>query len=177
MRSVSRTVPAPEGLGTEVIGVPPGADLEMQLRLEAVMDGVLVTGTVRGQAAGECVRCLGPAERGIDVDLMELFAYPDRVPGGDDDDVRELLDERIDIEPALRDAVVLALPFQPVCREDCPGLCSECGVPLADVPGHRHEISDPRWAALEGILAEGMSERTTSGADGLPGEHLDEKEN
>jgi uncharacterized protein len=50
----------------------------------------------------------------------------------------------------LLGAVVLALPFQPVCQDDCPGLCTECGARLADDPDHRHEAAvDPRWAALQ----------------------------
>jgi uncharacterized protein len=150
MRRVDRTVPAPADLGTGFIGVPEGSDLELELRLEAVMEGVLVSGTVRGRATGECVRCLGDVDDEIVLDLQELYAYPGRPPQGEDDDeLRELQDDLIDLEPALRDAVVLALPFQPVCRADCPGLCSECGARLADDPTHRHESLDPRWAALE----------------------------
>lgn len=153
MRQVQRTIAAPADLGTEVIGVPEGADLELDLRLEAVMEGVLVTGVARGRATGECVRCLGDVDGEIEVDLQELYVYPGRSPEGDDEDeLRELQDDLIDLEPALRDAVVLALPFQPVCREDCPGLCSECGARLADDPGHHHESADPRWAALKGIV-------------------------
>jgi uncharacterized protein len=52
---------------------------------------------------------------------------------------------------------VLALPMSPLCREDCPGLCAECGVPLADAgPGHRHDAAvDPRWAALQQLSEQG----------------------
>ena len=164
MRTVRRTVPAPQGLGTEVVGVPAGSDLELDLRLEAVMEGVLVTGKVRATAVGECVRCLDSTTVDVDVDLMDLFAYPDRETGhtgdtGDtDDDVRELDGDYIVLEDAVRDAVVPALPFQPVCRDDCPGLCSECGARLADDPGHVHESLDPRWAALQGILQDDEKE-------------------
>jgi uncharacterized protein len=156
MRTVRRTVPAPADLGTEVIGVPPGSDLELDLRLEAVMEGVLVSGTARGRLAGECVRCLGEVELPLDVDLQELYAYPDRAGEvEEDDDVREIEDELIDLEPALRDAVVLALPFSPMCRDDCPGLCSECGARLADDPGHHHgEAVDARWAALQELVTD-----------------------
>nr|WP_304441398.1 DUF177 domain-containing protein [Kineosporia sp. R_H_3] len=154
MRRVQRTIAAPVDLGTDVIGVPEGTDLELDLRLEAVMEGVLVSGTARGRATGECVRCLGDVDQEIEVDLQELYVYPGRSPEGsdDEDELRELQDDLIDLEPALRDAVVLALPFQPVCREDCPGLCSECGARLADDPDHHHESVDPRWAALQGIV-------------------------
>ncbi|HEX5535350.1 MAG TPA: DUF177 domain-containing protein, partial [Actinomycetales bacterium] len=159
MRKLQRSVPAPEDLGTEVIGVPAGSDLELDLRLEAVMEGVLVSGTARGLATGECVRCLDDVEREVDVDFQELFNYPDSrssthhghrgkaaEPGEDDEDTYELEGDLLDLEPVIRDAVVLALPFQPVCSEDCPGLCSECGARLADDPEHQHEDVDPRWA-------------------------------
>lgn len=154
MAEQSRTVPAPEGLGTEVIGIPQDQPLELDLRMESVMEGVLVSGTVRATATGACVRCLDPVEEDLDVSFQELFAYADRaahhheVEDGDEEDVRELEGDLADLEPVLRDAVVPALPFQPVCRDDCPGLCSECGARLADDPAHHHEVIDPRWSAL-----------------------------
>ena len=149
MRRVHRTVAAPAGLGTDVIGVPEGSDLELDLRLEAVMEGVLVSGTARGRVRGECVRCLDTVDGDVEADVQELYAYPGRTPAGEeDDDVRELEDEMIDLEPVLYDTLVPALPFQPLCRDDCPGLCSECGARLADDPGHTHVSADPRWAEL-----------------------------
>jgi uncharacterized protein len=169
MRTVRREAVAPPDLGTELIGIPAGADLELDLRLEAVMEGVLVTGQVRGPLAGQCVRCLEDLESEIEVDLQELFVYPERSEQDDDDELREIVDEYVDLEPALRDAVVLALPFQPVCRPDCPGLCSQCGQLLADEPGHRHEEQDPRWEALR-VLAQQGDE---GGPDGVA---EDEKE-
>jgi uncharacterized protein len=156
MRKVSRTVPAPRELGTEVIGIPEGTDLELKLRLEAVMEGVLVSGTVHGIAVGECIRCLDEVRMPVDASITELFNYPDRAAVVDaeavEDDMHELEGDLLNLEPVLRDAVVLALPFQPVCREDCPGLCSECGAKLADDPSHSHETADPRWSALQGLL-------------------------
>ncbi len=155
MRKVHRTIAAPAGLGTDVIGIPEGSDLELDLRLEAVMEGILVSGTIRGRAVGECVRCLDPVEDEIETDVQELFVYPGRTPEGEDEDeLRELVDEMIDLEPVLYDTLVPALPFQPVCRDDCPGLCSECGARLADDPGHSHESADPRWDALQGLLTQ-----------------------
>jgi uncharacterized protein len=155
MRKVHRTIAAPAGLGTEVIRVPEGSDLELDLRLEAVMEGILVSGTIRGRAEGECVRCLDPVEDEIEADVQELFVYPGRTPEGEDEDeLRELVDEMIDLEPVLYDTLVPALPFQPVCRDDCPGLCSECGARLADAPGHTHESADPRWDALQELLTQ-----------------------
>jgi uncharacterized protein len=162
MRKVARSVAAPVDLGTDVIGIPEGSDLELDLRLEAVMEGVLVSGVVRGKATGECVRCLDDISVDVDADIQELYVYPGKTPeGADDEDLRELQDELIDLEPALRDAVVLALPFTPVCRDDCPGLCSECGAHLADDPAHTHESADPRWAALTDLKSLDLQDRTT----------------
>jgi uncharacterized protein len=149
-REVSRSVPAPADLGIEVLHVPEGSPVDLDLRLEAVMEGVLVTGTARAALAGECVRCLGPIDDEIEVELQELYVYDhlDTDPD-EDDEVSKLRDDLVDLEPLLRDAVVLALPFQPLCQPDCPGLCAECGARLADDPGHAHEEPvDPRWAAL-----------------------------
>ncbi|GIG25353.1 YceD family protein [Cellulomonas denverensis] len=157
MRRVQRTVAAPEDLGTEVIGVPTGSDVELDLQLEAVMEGVFVSGSAKARAVGECVRCLDEVVEDVDVAIQELYVYPERAQAAsdagdeEDEDLRELDGELIDVEPALRDAVVVALPFQPLCRDDCPGLCSICGAHLADDPDHGHETLDPRWAALGGL--------------------------
>ena len=153
-RTVSFSAEAPAELGIEVLGVPEGSPVQLDLRLEAVMDGVLVTGTATADLEGECARCLEPIEDSITVDLQELYLYE---PAGDDedDDVSRLEGDLLDLEPVLRDTVVLALPFQPLCREDCPGLCVECGARLADDPGHAHEEPiDPRWAGLSQVTAE-----------------------
>ena len=152
-REKSYDAEAPVGLGIDVLGVPEGSTVELDLRLEAVMEGVLVTGTATAGLEGECSRCLEPIEDTVSVDLQELYVYdaPERSRGDDEDaDVSRLEDDLIDLEPLLRDAVVLALPYQPLCRDDCPGLCAECGARLADDPDHRHEAPvDPRWAALQ----------------------------
>ncbi|WP_336922824.1 YceD family protein [Aquipuribacter sp. SD81] len=151
MREVRRTVPAPDDLGNGVIGVPVGTDMELDLRLEAVMDGVLVSGTVTATAEGECVRCLDPVTERVDVDVQELFLH-DPPEEQDEDNEQPLLDgDLIDLEPTVRDALVPSLPFQPVCEPDCPGLCSRCGARLKDDPDHSHEETDPRWSALSGL--------------------------
>jgi len=153
MRGVTRTVPAPEGMALDVIGVPVGSDVALDLRLEAVMEGVLVSGTAEVHIAGECVRCLEPLEDDLVVDVQELYAYPGSSSAdADEDEVHHLEGDLLDLEPVVRDVVVLALPLQPVCEEDCPGLCVECGARLAEDPDHRHDALDPRWAALGGLL-------------------------
>ncbi len=170
MRRVRRSVPAPADLGLEVIGVPEGADLGLELRLEAVVEGVLVSGTARATLAGECVRCLDPLLRLVEVPLQELYVYPDEEgvaraarPGGGDGEELRLEGDLLDLEPVLRDAVVLELPLAPLCRPDCPGLCPQCGARLADDPTHAHPITDSRWAALTELLAAAPVEPALAG--------------
>ena len=145
--------PAPADLGIEVLRVPEGSPVGFELRLEAVMEGVLVTGQATARLEGECVRCLGEIRDTVVADFQELFGYEGSdTTEGEDDEAGRLEGDLLDLEPVLRDAVVLMLPFQPLCREDCPGLCAECGARLADDPGHQHEEPvDPRWAALQGL--------------------------
>ena len=151
---VLRTVPAPADLSIQMIGIPEGDDVDLNIRLESVMEGVLISGTARADAVGECVRCLDAVRVPMDVDFQELFVYPERAraakAAGDDDEdqLPELDGDLADLEPVLRDAIVTALPFSPLCRDDCPGLCPNCGARLADDPDHRHDVTDPRWSAL-----------------------------
>ncbi|MFD9954721.1 YceD family protein [[Kitasatospora] papulosa] len=164
MKRLTRTAEAPKDLGIDgVIGVPENAPLALVLRLESVMEGVLVTGTARATAEGECVRCLEPLTLEVEADFQEMFSYPDAddrnrsrtadpVDDAEDDEDRFFLeDDSFDLEPVLRDAVVLALPLQPVCKETCAGLCSECGIRLDENPDHHHDVADIRWAALQGL--------------------------
>jgi uncharacterized protein len=149
-RTTSFSAPAPADLGIEVLSVPEGSPVEFDLRLEAVMEGVLVTGTAEAGLVGECVRCLDAIDDDIVADFQELFVYDESDAG--EDEASRLEGDLVDLEPLLRDAVVLALPFQPLCREDCPGLCIECGARLADDPDHQHEEAiDPRWVTLQGL--------------------------
>jgi uncharacterized protein len=157
MVRVQRPAAAPAGLGLVLIGVPEGASLDLDLRLESVMEGVLVSGTVAGPVTGECGRCLGPVSSEVVVDIQELYVYPDSTTDetAEDGEVSRLQGDLIDLEPALRDAVVLALPANPLCREDCPGLCPECGVRWDELPSdHSHDQVDPRWAALQGLVSD-----------------------
>ncbi len=183
MSRVERTVPAPADLTSMGATVPAGSDLELDLRLESVIEGVLVSGTATAQVRAECSRCLDPVHDEITVELTELYAYPEtdargRLRAAPDDgqaaadlDERPLDGDRLDLEPALRDALVVALPLAPVCRDDCPGLCPQCGARLADDPDHRHEQYDPRWAAL-GALSESLTEPTRPTGSGRPSETI-----
>ncbi|MDQ1696574.1 MAG: hypothetical protein QOJ03_1927 [Frankiaceae bacterium] len=152
MRRVQRTVPAPADWTLELVRVPTGSDVELDLRLESVMDGVLVSGTIRTEVAAECGRCLEPVRDAVVADVQELFAY-DRAEA--EDEALVLEGDLIDLEPVARDTVVLSLPLNPVCRDDCSGLCPGCGGRVAELdPGHAHDETDPRWASLSALTTD-----------------------
>jgi uncharacterized protein len=147
MREKSIDVTVDDDMGNAVIGVRKGSKLQIDARLEALHDGILASGEVFAVADGECVRCLIDVSIPVEVEFQELFAY-----SFDEAFDYTVQDDHVDLEPLVRDAVVLSLPFQPVCQEDCLGLCPECGVRLLDNPGHEHEAPiDSRWAALVGL--------------------------
>jgi len=156
MRAVHRTIEAPGDWGLELVRVPAGSPVELDLRLESVMEGVLVTGTVVVTVAAECGRCLDPVSDQLDVDVQELYAYE---PADRDDEQPLLTGDFIDIEPLVRDAVLLDLPLNPVCNDDCEGLCADCGARLFEVgPDHAHDDLDPRWAALTQLTPDSSTE-------------------
>jgi uncharacterized protein len=115
---------------------------------------------VTGPLAGECARCLEPFTSVMKVAFQELFVLDDAeaelAEGGDQADSYQLDGSGLlDLEPALRDAIVLELPLSPLCEDGCQGLCVECGIRLADAePGHGHEQRGAMWAALAGFAAE-----------------------
>ena len=126
--------------------MPEGAPLELDLRLESVTEGVLVTGTVTAPLTGECGRCLDPVDDDLEVEVCELFAYPNSATDEttEQDEVYRIEGDLLDVEPVVRDAVVLALPWTPLCRPDCAGLCPDCGQRLDDLPaGHTHDDDRP----------------------------------
>ncbi|OBE98705.1 hypothetical protein A5775_08065 [Mycobacterium sp. 852002-10029_SCH5224772] len=154
MVTLRKTVPSHARIGLDMIAIEAGAPLELDLQVQSVSEGVLVTGTVTAPTAGECARCLTPVDGRVQVRLTELFAYPDSTTEAttEKDEVGHIVDDTIDLEQSIVDAVGLELPFSPVCTPDCPGLCPECGVALAAEPGHQHDRIDPRWAKLAGMV-------------------------
>jgi uncharacterized protein len=157
--------PAPPNLGTSVASVPEGDTVRLELLLESVLEGVLATGAVRARALGECARCLGEVAVPVEATFQELFVYPERADAARDagdessEERPQVVEDTLDLEPMVRDSTVLALPFRPLCREDCPGLCAECGARLEDDPNHGHVTVDPRWAVLEDLLEDKREER------------------
>jgi uncharacterized metal-binding protein YceD (DUF177 family) len=171
MQEIDRTAAAPADWRVELIGVPAGADVHLRLRLESVMEGVLVSGDLEVPVSGSCARCLEPIEDTLSLDVQELYAYEGSTTEAtsEEDEVRRIEGEHLDLEPLARDTVVLALPLAPVCTEDCAGLCVDCGQRLDDLPAdHAHEVVDARWAAL--------AQKFTS-SPGAPGESPTTEEN
>lgn len=161
MVTVTRNVPSPENMGVAMARVLPGSPIELDLRLESVMEGVLVTGVADVHVDAECARCLEPFDWEEEVEFSELFAYPATDARGaiiesaedeSDEPLPMLVDDMIDLEPLLRDSVVIGFPLAPVCSSDCAGLCSTCGIRLDDDLGHKHDVIDPRWAALTTLV-------------------------
>ena len=168
MQEIHQTVEAPTRIGVALAGIEAGAPVELDLRLESVSEGVLVTGTVSAPTVEECARCLTPIAGDVEFDLTELYAYPDSATEAttEDDEVGHVVDDTVDLEQPIVDAVGLALPFSPLCTDDCLGLCVDCGVRLADAePGHGHEKIDPRWAKLTAMMpTERDASRTEEGS-------------
>ena len=165
---VNRSVPAPAGWRVELVGVPERAEVALRLRLESVMEGVLVSGELDVPIEGSCARCLEPFTDTLELDVQELYAYEGSttVETSEEDEVRRVEGDHLDLEPLVRDTVVLSLPLAPVCREDCAGLCVDCGQRLDDLPpDHTPEVVDARWA---GLLALKNVDPATS-APGTPG--------
>ena len=171
LQELERTAPAPADWRVELIGVPEGAEIALRLRLESVMEGVLVSGELDVPVVGSCARCLEPIEDTLSLDVQELFAYEGSTTEetSEEDEVRRVEGDHLDLEPLVRDTVVLSLPLAPVCTEDCAGLCVDCGQRLDDLPAdHAHEVLDPRWA--------GLTERFAS-SSGTPDETPTPEEN
>ena len=148
-------------IGIDVIAVPVGT-LQLDLRLESVAEGILATGEFDVVAKGECIRCLDPINLELNRNFQELYAY---APNTDDPDELEedqlLMDgDVMDLEAPIRDAIVLALPINPVCDENCQGLCPDCGQKWSELPDdHEHEQIDARWSGLQGLFEPGAEEK------------------
>jgi uncharacterized protein len=162
---------APEAVGVPLIGVQVGDIIEVDARLEAVTEGILLSAEIYAVATGECIRCLDPVELEIDRTIQELYLYEDdgsnkksqqkkgqqkkAAPVEDDlgeDDLLYLDGVIMDLEPPIRDAIVLDLPVNPLCDPECLGLCPDCGQKWANLPeDHAHEVIDARWAGLDGL--------------------------
>lgn len=159
-RDYSSTIELDRPFGLEMIAIPPGAAIDLSVTATSVDEGVLIRGRVRSHAVGECCRCLDPVEMDIDQGFDELYEYESKASALSEDDVETdqiliVKEDQVDLEIPVRDAVVLALPVNPLCDPDCLGLCTICGTPLRELePGHHHQVQDPRWGPLAQLAQE-----------------------
>lgn len=150
-REVDLSLPMPEELSTPVASTAGPA--RMSGVVESVVDGLLVRGVLRVGLRLACARCLRPVDGEVSVDVVELFMDPADLDSDDEPDPGyEIRDGELDLGALLRDAVSSAIPYRPLCREDCRGLCAECGADLnvTDCDCAAQE-TDPRWEALRGL--------------------------
>ena len=166
MREYEITIDEHENVGIALLAIGANEPIYVDLKLQAVAEGVLVSGEVRAEAVGECTRCLEPVTLDVDESFAELYNYEidprnvgkkgqGRTPQaeievGEEDEELWMVGDLIDLEAPIIDAVVLNMPINPLCSEDCEGLCPGCGQKWADLPDdHEHQATDIRWAGLE----------------------------
>ncbi len=151
MREHTLTVTLSERWGEGLVSFDSGTELDVDVRLEAVHEGIFVSGVADAEYTGECGRCLRDVAERVEVEFQELFAYP-----GQEETDFEVQDDHVDLETLVRDAAVLSLPFQPVCQPDCPGLDPVTGERLTVSTGAASIAPiDPRWGALREIADQG----------------------
>ena len=151
-KSLDATFPAPSGIGDEIVGVDEGADVQVVGSFDSIVDGLILSARISAPVHAECTRCLKPIQRNWEASEEEV----DIVAGEDEsEDTYPLLEggSWADLEALLRDTLVEELPLQPLCKPDCKGLCSQCGIDLNEQPDHHHDVTDIRFAALEGLKA------------------------
>lgn len=174
MREYQLSLEMTEPIGVDLLSIKAGEKIDIDLRITSVDEGVLATGEVTGLATGECGRCLDPINWPIDEPFTELFYYETAASRAaekgkknskrddrkdekkdidlDEDELSYMIGDEINLELPIRDAVILNLPVNPLCNEECPGLCQGCGEKWINLPeGHAHNPEDPRWAALKGL--------------------------
>ncbi|WP_375405946.1 DUF177 domain-containing protein [uncultured Amnibacterium sp.] len=154
MRERHLDVTVPEHFGEGLVAVQEGSLLEIDVKLESLHEGILASGTAVGMADGECARCLAPVSLPVRVEFAELFGYP-----ADEPFDHQLDGDLLDLEPVVRDAVVLALPFQPECVGGCEDLELGPGISLITADAVREKPADPRWDALQAFAAQDHDSR------------------
>jgi uncharacterized protein len=164
-RRVDLDVPVPEGFDVPLVTL--SEPLHLSGVLESVVDGLLVRGELAADIGASCARCLEPVTERVVTDVVELFQDPRKTPTEDleaVDEGYEIRDGQIDLDALLRDALAPALPTRPLCRDDCAGLCAQCGANRNDAPCDCAETDhDPRWAALEGLQLPAAAADTSDG--------------
>ena len=153
---------SPSDMGVALAQIDQSSPIQAHLRLESVMDGVLVSADLNYDVVAECSRCLDPLTWSDSTSFVELFLYPETDSRGRELTMNQageldsestphfVINDCVDLEDVVRDSIVLELPLKPLCRDGCEGLCSICGEKL-EFGDHDHPVSDPRWDALASL--------------------------
>ena len=165
MKEYELDIEAPVRIGVPLIGIPEGDIIEADVRLESVTEGVLLSAEIYAVALGECIRCLDPVEQVIDRKIQELYRYEPTNEKGrkkrrededvdlDAEDELQMEGDQMNLEMPIIDAIILALSVNPLCDEECMGLCPDCGEKWESLPDdHSHEVVDARWSGLASLL-------------------------
>lgn len=165
MKEYELDIEAPTRIGVPLIGVPEGDVIEADIRVESVTEGVLLSAEIYTVAHGECIRCLDTVEQVIDRKIQELYRYEPTNDKGrkkrreeddidlDAEDELQMEGDIMNLEIPIIDAIILALPVNPLCDEECMGLCPDCGEKWESLPeDHSHGAVDARWAGLASLL-------------------------
>ncbi|MDN3496569.1 DUF177 domain-containing protein [Planococcus sp. APC 4015] len=161
MRVVDLELPAPEKWGEGLVSVAEAEQIAIRARLESVHEGILLSASVDSEYTGVCGRCLIDIAAPVEVEIQELFAYPEQETSD-----FEVQDDHVDLETLVRDAIVLSLPFQPVCQPDCPGLDPATGERMTENTGaEQREPVDTRWAALQDYTTDPDTDAPRVGAE------------
>jgi uncharacterized protein len=132
--------------GLELSRLDRAQPLRAQLTVEGVSGGIHLRGLVEVGLTHICNRCLKEWGESAEVEINEFI-------GADPEFEYRILGDQIDLEPPIRDAVLLSLPLLPLCQLDCRGLCAVCGADLNidSCPGHDEETGSP-FVALRDLL-------------------------
>jgi uncharacterized protein len=169
-KRIDAVFPAPSGIGDAIIGVREGDDVRIEGDIDSIVDGLILSASISAPVHAQCTRCLIDIHRPWNVPVTTFFPYDpsagaydaprghagsaevEIIAGEDESEDEYPLSPDgafADVEALIRDALVEALPLQPLCREECRGLCPQCGINLNEHPDHHHETGDIRFAALE----------------------------
>jgi uncharacterized protein len=129
------------------------SDLRGTIRLTRTTEGILAQGEINGLTQSLCVRCLDEIKQSLGVTLGDLFAYPASTAPEASLTVPET--GILELTPHVREYFLLAAPMQPLCKQDCKGLCPECGGNLNEEScDHPESDIDPRFEVLKSLIAE-----------------------
>lgn len=145
-----------EGLAISTASVPPGGEIGVDLQLESISNGLVAEGTIVAPWTGDCRRCLEPVEGTVEVEVKEIF---ERAPT--EGETYPLGDDQVDLEPMVRDAVLLALPLAPLCGPDCAGPAPDAfptgsaelaeAAERAAAEAEAARLRDERWSGLDAL--------------------------